>query len=456
MANDIEINTAEVLNTLLGLNVPYNKNDVYITCPRCKRKKKLNFRLDRGVFRCNKCDYRGNLTTFYADIRGLSTKDAYAEMLTRLQEKHPVAASEMIKIHYESNQENTKLATISERNKTYAAFLNSCTLSKRHMNDLLSRGFDEKFIENRGYKSSDPSANLQTISGKLRQNGYTLEGVPGFYKESAWDFVKLRSGIFVKYLDFNGRIQGIQLRIDDDARKIIDGEKEAKYKWVASGYHKNGTRSTTFIHYAANFVWSSTRKELIPDIHEDVYLTEGAMKGDLFFNLTKQPIISIPGVNCLKQLKPELLRLKSIGVKIIHIAYDMDYLTNPHVLVALSKIKDLIRNCGLSYTQETWDIDNMRNVNGSRYILSAQDTFIFTNETKIERDMDAILTAIDQVGIQHILYAVPSMEEIDEDRMDLIRSLAAEKNICFSPILWALRLKGIDDYYAYKLKGIKR
>lgn len=69
-----------------------------------------------------------------------------------------------------------------------------------------------------------------------------MAGVPGFYetKEGLWNFVHTGRGILVPVKDRQGRIQGMQLRLDNVTKR--------KFRWIPSTELKSGCRAEGWIH----------------------------------------------------------------------------------------------------------------------------------------------------------------------------------------------------------------
>ena len=86
-----------------------------------------------------------------------------------------------------------------------------------------------------------------------------------------------------------------------------------------------------------------------------VILTEGPMKADIIHALTGKTIIAIAGVNALSQLERMLLQLRQSGTKKIMTAFDMDFLSNPHVERGYKNLTQMLTAMGFSYGTYIWD-----------------------------------------------------------------------------------------------------
>jgi hypothetical protein len=86
-----------------------------------------------------------------------------------------------------------------------------------------------------------------------------------------------------------------------------------------------------------------------------VIITEGPMKADVIYSLTGQTVLAVPGVNSLNHLKATLKYLKENGTKQIMTAFDMDYLTNPHVTNGYRDLSGILASLGLPYGTYLWN-----------------------------------------------------------------------------------------------------
>ena len=141
--------------------------------------------------------------------------------------------------------------------------LSSLTLSQKHLEDLKGRGLTERQIEEQRYRST-PLFGFRKLAEKLLAEGCTLQGVPGFYQDKTgnWtiNFSGNNSGFLIPVRSIDGKIQGMQIRVD----KVVD---KRKYIWFSSANRKMGTSSGSPIHMIGD-----------PD-SEEVYVTEGPLKG---------------------------------------------------------------------------------------------------------------------------------------------------------------------------------
>ena len=318
--------------SLLGLPTPpAGKSSYNIPCPCCDDKPKgkhLNINLRKDVFRCPRCGFSGGVLDLYATYARVPREKALEELLGRKgtiprlhQTRLPVV-------------EEIPLTGVEERHATYTALLKSLTLASDHRENLLSRGLSVEEIYWLGYKTT-PALGGSSLAKRLREAGLYLAGVPGFYiKEGHWAIRFPGRGILIPVRDTAGRIQGLQVRLDHVEKR--------KFRWLSSAGLEEGCGAKTWVHLAG-------------EPRPLVLLTEGPMKADVIHFLTGQTVLAVAGVNSLSQLRPVIEKLRAAGMEKVMTAFDMDYLTNPHVLQGQENLAHLLDQCGISYGTYLWD-----------------------------------------------------------------------------------------------------
>ncbi len=318
---------------LLGITYPYNRLSFDIPCPVCdvdRRTKHLNINLRKDTFRCPRCgDVQGGVLDLYALFEGCSRSAAYKAISKGIgispQQKpyvrHPVVRE-------------CELAPVDRRDAVYRALLSLLPLTQDHIQNLRGRGLDDAQITGYGFRSAIPDE-MPALGAVLTEKGYSLEGVPGFYMSSeTWRFRCDYSGILIPVLDVERRVQGLQLRLDDKDKR--------KFRWISSSGQNQGTPARTYSHF-------------IGKPSEVILITEGPMKGDIIHALSGMSVLAVPGVNCLSLMEPMLRELKSKGVRRIKTAFDMDFLSNPHVQTGYTQLCELLEKIGFSFKTYTWD-----------------------------------------------------------------------------------------------------
>ena len=342
----VEIHITDII-PLIGIPDPPNGRPVYnISCPCCDdnpRKKHLNINLNKDVFCCPRCHFSGGVFDLYSHYSGVDRKNARDVLMEKLGLKDSGPSYEG------SNQKQERrtitrpilqeielpLTDIDARHETYAALLGKLSLASDHRENLLSRGLTDEQIRTFGYKTM-PVVGFSALAKQLQAEGYYLGGVPGFYhtKEGAWTFVQERRGILIPARDQDGKIQGLQIRLD----KI----KKGKFRWISSIGKQDGCKAEGWTH-------------MIGNPKPTVLLTEGPLKADVIHYITGQTVIAVPGVNSLKHLKETLEYLQSQGTTKVMTCFDMDYLKNPHVRDGYYNLANILAEVGIEYGTYLWD-----------------------------------------------------------------------------------------------------
>lgn len=281
-------------------------NSMYVDCPFCNngKKGKLNINFEHNVYRCNyNPEHSGGMLDLYARLHNITMQDAYREITETLRvggkqpmQRKPPAVSQ------------SQLASLDVRHQTYSMLLQSLFLTAKHKSSLLARGLTGEQIERNGYAST-PAYGYAQLAKQLQQSGCQMEGVPGFYRmeNGEWtiNFSPYCSGFLIPMRWIDGRIQGIQIRLD---RPIDD----CKYIWLSSSDKRDGVSSGGPIHFVGN-----------PQSRY-VYVTEGGLKGDVTHAKCGCTMLCIAGVTQLGSVCEALQRLKTLGLTCIVEANDMD------------------------------------------------------------------------------------------------------------------------------------
>lgn len=326
----------DVIDLLNLPRPPHGKSAYYIQCPCCDDKPKgrhLNINIKKNVFRCPRCGVSGGVFDLYSLYTGLPRDNVRSELEKHLGFPNRIARK---KKHIEKKEvPESPLAGIKERHQTYRELLSMLSLSKDHKKNLTQRGFTDHEIEQFGYRTA-PVVGLAAITKKLKERGCTLAGVPGFYRtrEGEWSYVHEWRGILIPIRSPEGLIQGLQIRRDIVSRR--------KFRWISSAGRTDGCGAEGWTH-------------VVGKAERTVILTEGAMKADLIYALTSRTVIALPGVNALTHLEKMLSDLKDKGVQEIKIAFDMDFLMNPHVQNGLWNLMMLLWRMNLIFGCYLWN-----------------------------------------------------------------------------------------------------
>ncbi len=294
-----------------------------VDCPFCNGQGKMRLDIGKNQFRCPKCDESGGMLKLYALLTNTDadTKKAYGDICSNLKVNH-------ISKDIVNRNNDTKIISVKPNKKadeitlhhTYSNFLATLTLSKKHKEKLTNRGLSDDDITKLGYKSITTTS-ISNITTLLLERGCILKNVPGFYtdKYRNWqlNFSSNCNGILIPIMSINNHIQGFQIRLDNPY-------KNTKYIWFSSSSIKGipldgGTSSGSPIHFVGSFN------------DNVVYVTEGALKGDIANTLSNKSFLCVAGVNQYNQLESALSTLKEKGITTIVESYDMDKYTNENV-----------------------------------------------------------------------------------------------------------------------------
>jgi len=318
---------------LLGLPEPQQyRRDYYVPCPCCDQEqgKHLNIHLEKDVFRCPRCGIQGGVFDLYALYADVPRENVLADLREKLGNGIvPIQRKPMPVLPAE-----TPCADIAVRDATYRALLQKFSLASDHMQNLQNRGLPGEIIAQNGYRTT-PLVGMKAIAKQLLAEGHTLAGVPGFFcDDGQWSFVPEQRGILIPVRDVQDRIQGLQVRRDNAEKR--------KFRWVSSASYPDGCRAEGWTHFAG-------------PPRERIILIEGPLKADVVHQLTGKTVLAVPGVNALTHLEKTLLSLRELGVRHIMSAFDMDFLSNPHVQSGYDALTQKLMSLGLRYGTYLWD-----------------------------------------------------------------------------------------------------
>lgn len=299
---------------------------VQVNCPFCgDRKRRLYLYTDTQQYHCFHCKAHGNAVSLYARRTGLSYATAYHELCEDTVLHFPLPAATCA-----PEQEPAPLA---RRDAVYRALLELLPLSEAHYDSLIGRGLTHQAIIQNGYRTLGEGKELRDYLAARLSARFDLNGVPGFFfAQGAWR-MSAYSGLLVPVRAADGRIQGIQIRLDQADRR--------KYRWMSSAGKPYGTGARSWVHVAGD----RSRR--------DIYITEGPIKGDVSSLLTDGALfVCVPGVNATGYLADTL---RALHVRRVWEAFDMDKATNEHVLAALEQLRSIVAGLGIPCHPLTWD-----------------------------------------------------------------------------------------------------
>ena len=322
------INITNVINKLGLKKTNQIGNNIYVTCPFCQSRKDKNgymkINVLNNLFRCDKCERSGTSIELYADLKYITNKEAFKQLLKE------VPVLDNIPYVY-----NNPIKDELYRDIVYNAFLELQTLNNKHIEKLEKMGFSKEYIKSNKFKSIEiRKKQKKEICLKLQEQGLKLDGIPGFFqdKDFKWTY-KSHKGIFIPvYLD--NRIQGLRILLDEEYRN------DTKNIWFSSNNEYNGTKTNNFITILKdeNCSWldmyNSKRKNGI------IIATEIILAHKLF-NSTNEIVIGIPG-NVDKDIIVNLVnRMK---VKEVFLYHDMYSIKHTSLLVYRNVVDTLEKN----------------------------------------------------------------------------------------------------------------
>jgi hypothetical protein len=324
---------------LLGLPLPKNPGagNYNIPCPCCDTGtgKHLNINLRKDVFRCPVCDFHGGVFDLYAYLKNVPRMEVYRELRNTLGDDSNRRCTAIQLSVPDFTEPECPVTDIDIRHKTYSALLHKLQLADDHRNNLLHRGLSLSAIEANQYRTT-PALGRSLLASQLLDEGHYLRGVPGFYrsKEGSWRFVNTGRGFLIPVRDSQGRILGMQLRLDKTDKR--------KYRWISSNERTDGTGAKGWVHTAG-------------PVQKNMTLIEGGLKADIVHHFSGQSLIAVPGVSTLSELERVLIAYKKQGLESLQSGFDMDYLYNHNVYMAYEKLVEMVTRLELSYSANLWD-----------------------------------------------------------------------------------------------------
>lgn len=344
----------EYVVQLLNLRIRRRCADgVYTDCPLCgDNRGKMKVTYTKNVWRCNYCNEGGGMLKLYASVRNISTSEANREICDTILNGDSWSGWTPGEPMIKKSPETLPLSTLAEIpviHKTLTGLLGMLKLSEQHREHLRTkRGLTDEEIDRLGYKSTPPFYMCKPLTDRLIAQGYTVEGVPGFYqKNGQWtvSFSTILAGILIPVRGVDGMIRGCQIRLDVPLKDENEDEDKAgaKYVWLSSSGKPMGTSSGSPVHYVGD-----------PGARV-VYLTEGSLKADVAHTLMNRTFAAIAGINNTSQLELLLAYLAKNGTQVIVAAPDIDRFRNENVSQGVTKISFMVRKYGMDFRLLFWN-----------------------------------------------------------------------------------------------------
>jgi hypothetical protein len=230
-------------------------------------------------------------------------------------------------------------ATNDALDQVYRALLRSLSLSPQHRVQLTQRGFVDREIPFRQYRSLPRQGRAALAKTLVEMFGETTcAGVPGLYiREQGrrrWWSLAGAPGLVIPVRHAAGQIIALMVRSDDpDAASRYSAVSSAKYRGPSPGAH---------IHIPL-------RKGAT---NAAIRLTEGFLKADVATALSGLHTIGLPGASTWAAALPFLRTLQK---PVIRVAFDMDASRNLQVAVALRQTVRKLSGEGFPVEIEMWD-----------------------------------------------------------------------------------------------------
>ena len=257
-------------------------NNIYIKCPFCNSEKadmKLN--TENNTYVCKNCEEAGSSISLFAKCKELTNKQAYIYLLKMkadLDTKNSITISNVKK-------------DIDELDEIYNKFLGMLSLNTRHLKKLIELEFSIDEIKKIGFKTIPTNENEKIIiCSKLLECGYTLDGIPGFYQNSKfqWTFSS-HKGFFIPIIN-NMKIAGLRIHLDGEYNTHTTDI------WFSSNGKYNGTKMSNDIMILRP---KNTKFRMIDskkDKEDIIIATEMLLAYKLHFAFENNLIIGLPNV----------------------------------------------------------------------------------------------------------------------------------------------------------------
>lgn len=261
-------------------------------CPFCGGKKAfINPNPSVNGFKCysGKCGKQFGFMALYHELSG-NWDAKYTDIVAFLDGHIPEQKTyEQVlpKVHEE------KRAPLAQRHKVYKRLLELLVLDEDDKKGLLRRGLTETQIEKLGYKSCPPKERIVEIVNTLEKEGFSLSGIPGFFKRYGKYTMMLANGFFVPFYSRKGYIQGLQIRRKGDEnteiRKQIVSQNRDTIDYVIWVKNKNSypINFRIFDYFPTNAVISTKAMESC-----DIHAERGEIRWEQYFQAGEEKSFS--------------------------------------------------------------------------------------------------------------------------------------------------------------------
>ena len=275
------INITNVINQLNIKKTSKKGIYIYAICPFCQSSKDKNGYLKintiSNVYICKKCEARGSSVDLYANLKYISTKEAFKRLLKEVPvlDDLPYTYNNPVKDEF-------------YRDIVYRKFLNLQKLDNWHHKRLIEMDFKDNYIKDNQFKSiENNSYKKKEICSKLQEQGLKLDGIPGFFQDTdfKWTY-KSHKGIFIP-VTLNNKIQGLRILLDNEYG--LDTENI----WFSSNNEYNGTKASNWA-----MILKDKEKNWInmynTDNSESIIIATEMILAHKLFNNTNKTVVGVP------------------------------------------------------------------------------------------------------------------------------------------------------------------
>lgn len=363
-------------------------------CPVCGGKDRFrafdDFEETGGTI-CNQCGPHPNGVSTLAWLTGSTSLEA-AEAIIRhsgLEPAQGIAAD-----RYDDD---------ALRDLVNRAIIGECPLSDADKVELIGRGLCENNIVRYCYGSLEPDRGREVAQQVLKRTGLsvdTLCRVPGFVLKNGTPTVTtwLGPGLLVPCRSATGNIQSLKVR----RRKA--SENQPRYVSL-SGAKRYKQNAGSHCHVPQG----------VPIHCPVVRVTEGEIKADVTFALTRVPTISVPGI---VQWKTALPVLETLGAECVLIAYDASEFLDTNKATAKDAAafyRELIQ-LGYQVEIETWESEAGKGIDDVLAAGNETSTMSLEGLLSIRPDLKSICTDRNQRSNRVIGLSANTQSELANSR----------------------------------------
>ncbi|RDV83913.1 CHC2 zinc finger domain-containing protein [Ammonifex thiophilus] len=319
----------------------------------------------RWKWKCFGCGEYGDVIDLVAKLEKLSLPEAARKLVADYRYGWTPAPAPASRPQKEKQATEPEVAPLEVLNAVYQELLENLELSRCHRENLRQRGLSDAAIKHNMYRSLPSPQEARQVAGKLAKN-HDLAGIPGFYRDaSSWTFSTCR-GFLIPVRDVNGKIQGLQVRLDEP-------RNGGKYIWFSSAGKPFGVGARTVAHVATPTSQNFPRRRL--------WVTEGPLKADIAAEYLGVRFVAAPGVSVWRDAVEVV---KTLRPREVILAFDIDQATNEGVARAVEGLAAVLRDAGLELKKATWPPELGKGIDDACVALGevSEETFLTVRITR--------------------------------------------------------------------------